>query len=168
MKATPFVVMLAVATIALGAQQPTTDNTIVVQIVIVTADDLKKECTQAPTTVVVIGTQAYHCIGKKLISHAEEGNNPALDAAIVRVSVGQRIQWQAAVPFTVTRIERHAPLANGTPNGPFSGDEFSNKPSKVVRSGTVVNLEGNVQQRYKASFQIEGVGLVDPDFVCSM
>jgi hypothetical protein len=41
-------------------------------------------------------------------------------------------------------------------------------PRKTVRSGTVVNLEGSVQQRYKATFLFEKIGLVDPDFVCSM
>jgi len=33
---------------------------------------------------------------------------------------------------------------------------------------TVRDERGTVVQRYKASFNIKGIGLVDPDLICSM
>ena len=165
MKVAPFVVMLFAAASSVAAQ-PKNGNTIVVQIVRLTEAALTQACGQPPTTVVVIGNQAYHCIEKKLVGHSEK---PALDAAVVTLRVGQRIRWEAAGDFTVrvTKVERHGTLVSGTPNDPFSGNPFSDKPGKSVLSGTVVNLAGTLQQRYKASFLIDGV-LVDPDFVCQM
>lgn len=164
MKVAPFVVILVVAAVSLSAQ-PSSD-TIVVPIVRLTEAALKQGCDQNPTTIVVIGNQAYHCIAKKLVGHSEK---PALDAAVVTLKVGQRIQWQALGDFTVrvVRVERHGTLVSGTPNDPFSGNPFSDKPAKSVLSGTVVDLAGNPAQRYKASFMIDNV-LVDPDFVCQM
>ena len=155
------VVVSVVAAISVTAQPA---KLVVVQIVRGTAADLKNPCSLSPTDVFVVGNQAYHCIDKKLLAHAEAEKN---STAVVQLSAGGQIQWKSSVPFTVVRVERHGALGNGTPNDPFSGNVFSDKPSNTVTSGTVVNLEGNVQQRYKATFLIEGV-LVDPDFNCSM
>lgn len=163
MKAVTFVVIVAAA-ISMAAQAPQPGKTIVVQIVRGTADDLNKPCALDPTTVFVVGTQTYHCVEKKLLNHADAEKNSAV---IVQLSFGDRIQWKSTVPFTVVRVERHGALGSGTPNDPFSGNVFSDKASNTVTSGTVVNLDGSVQQRYKVTFLIEGV-LVDPDFNCSM
>lgn len=161
MKAVLFVVVLFAAAISLSAQPA---NTVTVQIVFVNETAKNEPCNQTPTTIVVIGTTAYHCLEKKLTSHGEAEKN---SAAVVQLTVGQRIRWESDRPFTVARLERHGTLAPGTPNDPFSGNVFTNKPANAVTSGTVVNLEGNVQQRYKVSFLFKA-GLVDPDFNCSM
>ena len=164
MKIAPFVVIVVVAAVSLSAQPG--GGTVVVPIVRLTEAALKQGCNQPATTIVVIGNQAYHCIAKKLVGHSEK---PALDAAVVTLKVGQRIEWQAMGDFTVrvVRVERHGTLVSGTPNDPFSGNPFSDKPGKSVLSGTVVDLASNPTQRYKASFLIDNV-LVDPDFVCQM
>lgn len=168
MKTTPFVVVLLAAASCVTAQRVPNPEFVDVQIIVGTADALKKPCELAPTTVFVVGTQAYHCIGKKLVSHTEGETNAAFANSYVRVSVGQRVRWQSEThAFTIAALRRHAPLNPGTPAGPFSG-EFPDKPAKQVTSGPVVNLDGVVEQRYKVSFDIVGVGLVDPDVVCSM
>jgi hypothetical protein len=164
MKAAPFVVILVIAAVSVSAQPGA--GTITVPIVRLEQAALKQACEQNPTTIVVIGNQAYHCIAKKLVGHSEK---PALDAAVVRLKVGQRIQWQAQGDFSVrvVRVERHGTLVPGTPNDPFSGNPFPDKGAKEVLSGTVVDLDGDHEQRYKATFMIDNV-LVDPDFVCQM
>jgi hypothetical protein len=164
MKLVPFVVILVVAAVSVSAQPGA--GTITVPIVRLAEEALKLGCNQNPTTIVVIGNQAYHCIAKKLVGHSEK---PALDAAVVTLRVGQRIQWEAQGDFSVrvVRVERHGTLVAGTPNDPFSGNPFPDKGAKAVLSGTVVDLVGSPEQRYKATFMIDNV-LVDPDFVCQM
>lgn len=168
MNTTPFVVVLLAAAGCATAPRAPKPEIVDVQIIVGTADALQKPCELASTTVFVVGTEAYHCIDKKLVSHAEGESNPAFANSYVRVAVGQRVRWWSEThAFTIAAVRRHAPLNSGTPAGPFSG-EFPDKPARQVSSGPVVNLHGVVEQRYKVSFDIVGVGLVDPDVVCSM
>ena len=169
MKVATFVVIVLAATLSLAAQpKPAPPPPVVVNIFIGQAGDEKKECNVTPTTVYVIGTAAYHCIAKKLISHAEEGKNKALEASYVKVATGQRIQWVLKThTFRISAIEAHTPIHPGSPGNPFNGN-FPEKPANQVMSGVVVNIDGSVVQQYKVTFDIVGVGLVDPDVVCSM
>jgi len=171
MKVAPFIFVVLAATLSVSAHQPTggkPGNTVNVEIVIGTKGDEAKPCSVVPTTVYVIGTTPYHCIDKKLISHAEEGKNKALEASYVKLAAGDRIQWNLKSHlFTISDIEAHTPIVANSPGNPFNGN-FSDKPANTVLSGVVVNVEGSVVQQYKVTFNIVGVGLVDPDVVCSM
>ena len=167
MKVAPFVVIVLAATLSLAAQ-PGPPEIVEVDIVVGAAGDEKKPCSVSPTTVYVIGTSAFHCIDKKLISHAEEGMNKALEASYVKVTSNQRVRWASKThTFTIAAIRAHNPISSGSPGNPFNGN-FPDKPASQVTSGAVVNIDGSVVQQYKITFNIVGIGLVDPDVVCSM
>jgi hypothetical protein len=177
MTAAPFVVLMVAATISVAAQQPSKQpgppqgKVVEVQIVVGTEKDNLTTCAAgknvAPTTVFVTGADVHHCVGGKLLSHAEEKKQPDLfKQTLVQLQAGDRIQWSSNVPFTIARIERHAPVQNGAPAFPFL-EMFDTKPATRVTSGGVLDLEYPLVQQYKVSFQINGI-LVDPDFVCSM
>ena len=188
MSAVPLVI-LAVA-LSLGIQAPTPNSTpptppqpkaptagpIAVQIVVGTQPDLNALCKkggQAPSTVFVVSTtQVFHCVGNSLHDHANHGKDPDLEKAVVRASARERVRWFSATRFIVTSVEKHEPPAGGPPKKNIAPDypfleplpkEFRNEVSVTVR-----DEPGTVVQRYKASFVIDGIGLVDPDLICTM
>ncbi len=168
MKVAPFVVIVLAATLSLAAQPTPGPDIVTVDIVVGAAGDEKKPCSVTPTTVYVIGTTAFHCIEKTLISHAEEGKNKALEASYVKVATGQRVRWVSKThTFTIAAIRSHEPIDSRSPGNPFNGN-FPGKPAASVTSGAVVNIDGSAVQQYKITFNIVKVGLVDPDVVCSM
>jgi hypothetical protein len=164
MKAAPFFVVMLAATLSLAAQPAKKDDVVVVVPIVVGADgDDKKPCKLPATTVYVIGTNAYHCIGEKLIIH-----DKAPEASHVKVAAGQRVRWESKTHlFTISAIKAEGSIASGSPGNPFNGN-FPDKAASEVLSGRVVDVVGNVSQRYKVTFNIVKVGLVDPDVVCSM
>ena len=193
MKLLPFVLfpaMLAIGSCAsddgkLGtAQQPSssskvqpakaTGNVIPVEIIVGSKSELDKQCspkTPATTVFVVSPKQVYHCIGSKLLDHAEhDKGNPDIAAAIVRAATGDQIKWFSIKhTFTVT-VAKHPKLGPQNPDAPNSpfGDTFALAPALEHVSPPVPNGGGKMQQRYKVSFNITTVGPVDPDLICSM
>lgn len=144
-----------------------------VEIVVGSKPDLDAQClgNASATTVFVIGKEVYHCIGKKLHNHAEHGKTPGMENALVRVSTGDRVRWFSKTNlFTVVSVTKAAPALSPqnklAPDTPFAA--FPPKPASEVLSSLVPDVEGNVQQRYKVTFNIQGIGEVDPDVVCSM
>ena len=153
-----------------------TAGPIAVQIVVGTQPNLNALCKkggQAPSTVFVVSAkQVYHCIGNSLHDHANHGKDPDLEKAVVRASAKERVRWFSATPFIVTSVEKHEPPAGGPPKKNVAPDyPFVEALPKVFRNEVIVTVRdepGTVVQRYKASFNIEGIGLVDPDLICSM
>jgi plastocyanin len=149
-------------------------QTVDVEIVVGSKTDLDKACAgnPEPTTVFVVSQkEVYHCIASKLHHHDEHGKVAGMDASIVRVSAGDRIRWFSKTNlFTVTSIEKQiaafGPQDKTAPERPF-GDAFAAKPASEVMSTPVPDLPGKVEQRYKVTFNIQGIGPVDPDVVCS-
>ena len=168
MKVAPFVVIVLAATLSVAAQpKPAPLPPVLVKISIGQAGDQKKECNVSPTTVYVIGTTAYHCIDKKLIGHAEEGKNKALEASYVKVAAGQRVQWVLKThTFRISAIEAQSPIHPDSPGNPFNGNFPETREPGHVRSGGQHRRQRRAA--YKVTFNIVGVGLVDPDVVCSM
>lgn len=185
MTALPFVILAVV--LSLGTQpppkkaEPAAPAPPVVEILIVvgTQDDLAKTCSGAGVTVssVLVATtnkQVYHCVGNKLFNHADHGKEPALEKAVVRLNAGQAVRWVSKTRFMVVSVEKHevpgspaAPKKTIAPDTPFV-EPFPKEYRNVVLSSPVRDEPGTVVQRYKASFNIEGVGVIDPDLICSM
>lgn len=87
---------------------------------------------------------------------------------LVHVSAGQSIRWVSkGERFRVAAVRLHAPIEKGAPDYPFTSPLPTTMASEVA-SSAVRDVEGNVTQRYKISFELEKAGLVDPDVVCSM
>ena len=183
-------VIFAVA-LSLGMQQPSRNSTppkppqpkpestlapIAVQIVVGTQANLNALCKkggQAPSTVFVVSAkQVYHCIGNSLHDHTNHGKDPDLEKAVVRASAKERVRWFSATPFIVASVEKHEPPPGGPPKKLVAPDyPFLEALPKQFRNEVIVTVRdepGTVVQRYKASFNIEGIGLVDPDLICSM
>ena len=161
-----------------SSEQPpikATGNIIPVEIVVGSKPDLDKQCAgnAPPTTVFVVSPkEVYHCIKNKLLDHDEhDKGNPAMDVAIVRASTGDRIRWFSKThSFTVT-VVKHPKLGPQHPDAPDSpfNKELMVAPAQEKMSSLVPGaVKGKIQQRYKVSFAITGVGLVDPDLICSM
>jgi hypothetical protein len=156
--------------------QPPPDAKLVVPVEIVVGEKtaLDKMCLNgaAPTTVFVVSAkQVYHCLGKNLHDHNEHIKNPNdMGPTIVRVSTGQYIRWfSKASQFSVVSVLKDLkgqPQDKAAPDTPFAA--FPKQPASEVLSSPVPELKGDVRQRYKTSFNIQGVGLVDPDLICSM
>lgn len=155
--------------------EPGQGKVVDVEIIVGSKPDLDARCagTISPTAVFVVSQkQVYHCIANKLHDHAEHGKTPAMDASIVRVAANDRIRWfSKASLFTVTSVTKQdealGPYDKRAPDMPF-GNAFSDSPASEVVSTPVPDLPGQVVQRYKVAFNIQGIGPVDPDVVCSM
>ena len=158
--------------------QPKELTTVNIEIVVATQDQLTKVCGSGgvqPTSIFVSTTnkQVFHCVGNKMFNHNDHGKEPALEKAVARANANQTVRWFSKTRFIVTSIERHEtpgtpPPAkkNLAPDNPFTAPfpkEYRNEVASVVRDET-----GTIVQRYKATFNIEGVGVVDPDLICSM
>ena len=147
-----------------------------VEIIVGSKPDLDALClgnVSATTVFVVNQKEVYHCISKQLHDHAEHGKTPGMDDALVRVSSDDRIRWfSKASLFTVMSVTKASaallPQNKAAPELPFGKEFTAGKPASEVLSPPVPTLPGNVEQRYKVTFNIQGIGPVDPDVVCSM
>ena len=156
------------------AEPPSQGKTVDVEIVVGSKPDLDTQClgnVSATTVFVVNQKEIYHCIGKKLHHHDEHGKTPGMESALVRVSTGDRVRWFSKTNlFTVASVTKAGPALSPqnklAPDTPFAA--FPPKPASEVLSSLVPGVAGNVEQRYKVTFNIQGVGPVDPDVVCSM
>jgi hypothetical protein len=126
-----------------------------------------------PTTVFVASQkEVFHCVANKLHDHAEHGKVAGMDAAIVRVSAYDRVRWFSKTSlFTVMSVTKQVaalgPQDKTAPDMPFGKAAFANAPAAEVLSPPVPDLPGKVEQRYKVTFNIQGLGPVDPDLICS-
>ena len=162
---------------------PKPDAVVEVQIVVrATFKELETLCVaKTPATTIFVENakpvQVHHCLGSKLHNHSEHAKNEkAFDPADVKVTVGQRVRWvsETAFPFYVVDVTKpedpkHQPqntLAPVRPFGTFTSKVFQNR----VETSEVVGLKSAkpVVQRYKVTFNIRGVGEVDPDIICTM
>lgn len=160
-----------------SGQPPTqaTGKVIPVEIVVGSKLDLDKQCAGgAPATTVFVVSQKeiYHCIKDKLLHHDEHvKGNPEMEVSIVRASTGDRVRWFSNThAFTVT-VVKHPKLGPQHPDAPDSpfGKELLATAAREKLSSSVPNApKGKIQQRYKVSFDITGIGLVDPDLICTM
>ena len=189
MSALPFVILGVV--LSLGAQskqqpkkggtkRPPPPQVVEVQIIVGTYKELSSLCLQVtppPATAVLVTPEkgVYHCIGKNMHDHSKRSvNSNAMDPSDVKLVAGQRIRWSSNSRLfrVVSVVKRENPEARPqdklAPLTPF--DKFPEGLGKNVTSSLVPNLEGAVvvRQRYKVTFEIQGIGFVDPDVVCSM
>ena len=186
MNAVPLVILAVVLSLGIqptpkpvAPKQPPPPQPKVVQIRIVVGvseEALAKQCgpTEAPSTIFVANNkQVFHCVGNKLLNHANHGKDPNLEKAVVRANAGELVRWTSSTRFKVVSVERHEvpgspPPAkkNLAPDSPF----LKPLPTEylMVVEALVRNEPGTIVQRYKATFDIQGVGLVDPDLICSM
>jgi hypothetical protein len=157
-------------------EQPPPDlkSEVSVEIVVGEKGALDKMCLDgaaANTVFVVSATQIYHCLGRKLHDHGEHATNSStMDPSIVRAYTGQHIRWFSKTrEFSVVSVVKDPkgqPQNLAAPAAPFAA--FPKQAAREVRSSLVPDLTGTVIQRYKVTFNIQGVGLVDPDLICSM
>jgi hypothetical protein len=177
MKAAPFVVVAVAAAISLAAQPKPEAPFVNVEIVVGSLDAHQDTCkagkSEASTIFVVNPEQVYHCVGSKLFLHSTTGKEPAMGKTIVRVRAGQRVRWSCKtnrfVVLDVTRHDAGTPGAKpnpAAPERPFTA--FAKTPSNTVVSSELKKIDGKTEEHYKATFYVEGVGVVDPDLVCSM
>lgn len=178
MKALPFVVVALAAAVSLAAQTNQAESVVSVEIIVGSLDAHQNTCKagkSAPTTIFVVNPeQVYHCVGSKLVLHSAVGKEPAAGATVVRVNAGQRVRWFCKTnPFVVLDVERHrdgtgppAKKASLAPDRPFA--PFPKTPANQAVSSELKKIDGKTQERYKAKFYVEGVGVVDPDLICSM
>jgi len=152
---------------------PDIKSEVSVEIIVGAKEALDKMCQGGapPTTVFVVSAkQVYHCLGNKLHDHNEHIKNPNdMGPTIVRVSTGQYIRWFSTSQFSVVSVVKDPkgqPQNLAAPATPFAA--FPKQPATEVRSSLVPDRPGTVSQRYKTTFNIPGVGLVDPDLICTM
>jgi hypothetical protein len=177
MKEAPFIVVAVAAAISLAAQ-PKPDATFVdVDIVVGSLEAHQGTCkggkVNASTVFVVSPEQVYHCVGSQLFLHSAHGKEPAMGTTIVRVNAGQRVRWSCKTnQFVVLDVTRHSSSAPGAKPNPAAPERpfatFPKAPSNTVLSSELKRIDGKTEEHYKATFYIEGVGVVDPDLVCSM
>lgn len=159
-----------------GQPPPVAKLEVPVEIVVGEKTALDKMCQNGapPTTVFVVSAkQVYHCLGKNLHDHNDHIKNPNdMSPTIVEVSSGQHIRWFSKTnQFSVVSVVKDLKgqpqdKTKMAPDTPFAA--FPKDFASEVLSSPVPSLEGDVKQRYKTKFNIQGVGLVDPDLICSM
>jgi hypothetical protein len=153
-------------------------NTVSVEIVVNSNKaELDAQCKKVgvdPTTIfVVTAKDVFHCVGSVLHGHAEQAKG-SLDMAksVVRAQSNDRVRWWSKTHtlrvVSVVKDPKMPPQAKEAPDFPFGKAPFPAKPANEAVSPPVPTLRGDVEQRYKASFDITGVGLVDPDIICMM
>jgi hypothetical protein len=173
MNAVPFVAISVVAAMSMSAQTPGAQKGKVnVQIVVGTLAAHQTACKDgkgvSPTTVFVSEKEVFHCVGGALLNHKDEMTKPeAFKQTLVQLTAGDSITWTANVAFRVVQVRKHEPIAARGAAYPFT-DDLSTEFTKSVTLGAVLDLEGSVVQQYKVAFEIQGIGRVDPDLVCSM
>ena len=121
--------------------------------------------------------QVFHCVGKKekaLVPHTDHGVGHELSEADVLLSEGEQVRWFSTThTFIVLPVVKgkEAPQNPKAPPSPFPPSfAFSKVPAREATSDPVVSVGGaeEVVQRYKITFDITGLGVVDPDVVCTM
>jgi hypothetical protein len=152
-----------------------TGKVIPVEIVVGAKADLDKRCAgnAPPTTVFVVNAkEVYHCVKNKLLDHVEhDKGNPEMAISIVQASTGDQIRWYSSTHLFTVSVVKHPKLGPQHPDAPDSpfGKELLVAPAREKVSSLVPGApKGKIQQRYKVSFNITGVGLVDPDLICTM
>lgn len=162
---------------------PKKDSVVEIQIVVrSTLKELEALCiAKTPATTIFVENvkpvQVHHCIGNTLHNHSMHAKNQkAMDPADVKVSVGQRIRWvsETAFPFFVVDVTKpedpkHEPQDKLAPLRPF-GTFTSKVHENRVETSELLSVGGGkpVVQRYKVTFNIQNIGLVDPDLICTM
>ena len=158
-------------------KKDTTAKTIDIEIVVGPKLKLDERCKGGPpasTVFVVSAKEVYHCVGNVLHNHDNHLNVPEMDKAAARAFAGDIIRWYSNTnDFTVVSVTKPknpklAPQNPKAPATPFTS--FTNKTPREVFSTPVprISEKGVVVQRYKATFKIADIGLVDPDLICSM
>jgi hypothetical protein len=180
------IVVLAVAgMLSMDVQQPAKTNAtssqptpppkppskvVSVELIVDTLPGHEKRCKGGgvqPTTVLIVGKEPYLCVKQALMKHGE--GHDKFKETMVHVSSGQAIRWfSKTTKFSVVDVQIHAPALKGAPPYPFVKPIPKTLVATEIISPPVLDVEGQITQRYKVSFQIEGQGLVDPDVVCSM
>lgn len=119
--------------------------------------------------------QVFHCVGRKvLVPHTDHGPAHELSEADVLLSQGQQVRWFSTThTFWVRPVVKgkEAPQNPKAPPTPFPPSfSFTKVPALEVISAPVESVGGAevVVQRYKITFDITGLGVVDPDLICSM
>ena len=160
---------------ASGGKQPSPGKTIPVEIVVGSKPDLDKACaggTPATTVFVDNVKQVYHCVKNVLMNHDEhDKGNPAMAATIVHASTGDQIRWYSKTHDFTVNVVKHpklGPQHPDAPDFPFGRSMLASSAREQVSPAVPAALKGKIQQRYKVSFNIAGVGLVDPDLICTM
>jgi hypothetical protein len=137
-----------------------------------------------PANTIFVDTNSrkvFHCVTnaasntKTLTEHVDHGPVSPLSEADVPLSAGQQVRWFSEThTFSVLSVVKgkENPQAPAAPPTPFDPTEAARRFTKVaaseVISPPVLALDGDLVQRYKVTFQITGLGLVDPDLICSM
>lgn len=160
---------------ASGGKQPSPGKIIPVEIVVGSKPDLDKACAggaPATTVFVVNAKEVYHCVKDVLMDHDEhDKGNPAMAATIVQASTGDQVRWYSnthAFTVTVVKHPKLGPQHPDAPDSPFGKAMLSSSAREQLSPAVPAALKGKIQQRYKVSFNITGVGLVDPDLICTM
>jgi len=178
MRAVPFVVVAIGAAMSLAALQNPADLTVNVDILVGSLNDHQNTCKAgnlaASTILVVSPDEVYHCVGSKLFLHSALGKEGAMGKTAVRVNAGQRVRWACKThPFVVLDVTRHsdgpgapAKKESKAPERPFT--PFAKTPANAVVSSELKRIDGKTEEQYKATFYIEGIGVVDPDLICMM
>lgn len=155
-------------------------GTVDVEIVVSTHPKLLEACknTNKPARTIYVDVnskQVFHCVGKKaLVPHTDHGVGHELSEADVLLSEGQQVRWFSTThTFLVLPVVKgkEAPQNPKAPPTPFPPSfSFSKVPAPEVISAPVESVGGAevVVQRYKITFDITGLGVVDPDLICSM
>jgi hypothetical protein len=145
-----------------------------VEIIIGTLEAHQKGCKSGvfgPTTVLVVGINPHHCVknakGPELIGHDDK--HPDFGQSMVRAATGDRIRWFSKTNrFFVASVTPHDPVLKAAPASPFIEPKLPTTFVNEYLSPPIRDEPGNVVQRYKVTFEIEKIGRVDPDVVCSM
>jgi hypothetical protein len=185
MSGSTIVVLTIAGVLSLGAQQPAKTNAtppqptppatpfqkvVDVELIVDTLAGHQKRCKGGgvqPTTILIVGKEPYLCVKAAIVKHAE--GHDKFKETMVHVSSGQAIRWfSKATKFSVVDVQIHAPALKGAPDYPFVKPIPKNLVATEIISPPVRDVEGQITQRYKVSFRIEGQGLIDPDVVCSM
>ena len=113
-----------------------------------------------------------YCVKNVLMDHDEhDKGNPAMAATIVQASTGDQVRWYSNThTFTVTIVKhpKLGPQHPDAPDSPFGKALMASEAREQLSPAVPAALKGKIQQRYKVSFNITGVGLVDPDLICTM
>jgi len=178
MRAVPFVVVAIGIAMSLAAHQKPTESTINIDILVGSLDAHQNTCkagkVEASTIFVVNPDQVYHCVGGKLFLHDTIGKEPAFGKTTVRVNAGQRVRWACKTHrFVVLDVARHSDGPGAPPKKESKAPErpfapFVKTPANQVLSSELQKIDGKTEERYKAKFYIEGIGVVDPDLICMM
>jgi hypothetical protein len=183
----PFVIAATVALFScasdngkVGGQPPASikqppGKIIPVEIVVGSKPDLDKACAggaPATTVFVVNAKEVYHCIKTKLLDHDEhDKGNPEMAISIVHASTGDQVRWYSNTHDFTVNVQKHpklGPQHPDAPDSPFGKAMLASSAREQLSPAVPAALKGKIQQRYKVSFNISGVGLVDPDLICTM